>query len=319
MIIRLREDEESKNKTRAAWSGQEVLVNSDPNAAVWTTEKLNELRIWKKGKKGIYMMIRHMAKKFITSSFLENLMTLCVLINTFTLAMDRYDQPENEQSVFQKMNIIFTSIFAAEMSLKIFALGLVGYLSDVLNYLDGFVVIFSLVEIIFLDGSGAFAAFRTLRIFRTIRMIRTLRVLRVGRLLRALDSMRMIIEVIGDTISSFAYIALLLLIMLFIFSLFGMQLYGGKFDFKEGKPRQNFDSFNRAFLTMFQVLTMENWQSVLFNCMRASIPAVGALFNVVWIFIGNNILLNLFLAIMLDAFGDWDKRQNDEVQILLIL
>ena len=124
--------------------------------------------------------------------------------------------------------------------------------------------------------------------------------------------MKKIIDVIGKTIGFFAYIGLLLMILLFIYALFGMQLYGGRFDFPDGKPRQNFDSFNNAFMTMYQVLTMENWQSVLFACCRAQHAAIAALYLISWITIGNYILLNLFLAIMLDAFASENEEGGDE-------
>lgn len=42
-----------------------------------------------------------------------------------------------------------------------------------------------------------------------------------------------------------------------------MQTFGGKFNFDDGVPRGNFDSFNTAFVTVFQVLTMENWNDIL--------------------------------------------------------
>jgi hypothetical protein len=260
--------------------------------------------------------IRSSIKAFFTSEILENIMNLFVMVNTITLAMDRYGQPEDESNALNNLNIAFTSVFTAELAGKLFGMGLVKYLTDPLNYLDGAVVIFSLIEIVFLNGQGALSAFRTLRIFRAVRMIRTLRVLRVARLLRGLQSMQTIIEVIGKTIGSFAYIGLLLLILIFIYVLFGMQLFGGKFDFPEGKPRQNFDSFNNAFLSMFQVLTMENWQATLYACMRTANPAIAAIYLISWIFIGNYILLNLFLAIMLDAFTEVSEEAeggNDSV------
>ena len=40
-----------------------------------------------------------------------------------------------------------------------------------------------------------------------------------------------------------------------IFALLGMQVFGGKFNFPSGLPRQNFDSFFQSLLTVFQVLT----------------------------------------------------------------
>ena len=68
------------------------------------------------------------------------------------------------------------------MSLKIIGLGLVKYLKDRMNYLDGMVVILSIVEILFLSknkgGGSALSAFRTVRIFRTFRVLRVARLLR---------------------------------------------------------------------------------------------------------------------------------------------
>jgi hypothetical protein len=49
----------------------------------------------------------------------------------------------------------------------------------------------------------------------------------------------------------FVYIAILLILFIFIFALLGMQMFGGKFNFSDGIPRSNFDTFNNAFVTSF--------------------------------------------------------------------
>ena len=79
----------------------------------------------------------------------------------------------------------------------------------------------------------------------------------------------------------------------------------------EDLPRANYESFSIAFVTVFQVLTMENWQQVLYVSMRAAkgswiFKAVCAIYYISWIFIGNFILLNLFLAILIDGFAEED-------------
>ena len=76
-------------------------------------------------------------------------------------------------------------------------------------------------------------------------------------------------------------------------------------------PRANFESFTVAFITVFQVLTMENWQQVLYSSIRACensmiLKTVTAIYYISWIFIGNFILLNLFLAILIDGFAEED-------------
>jgi hypothetical protein len=90
------------------------------------------------------------------------------------------------------MNSYFTWIFIFELVTKVAAIGIKNYMSDTMNYLDGGVVLLSVVELIFMrDSDGA-----SLSAFRTVRIFRTFRVLRVARLLRALKSMQMIMGVI---------------------------------------------------------------------------------------------------------------------------
>ena len=149
-------------------------------------------------------------------------------------------------------------------------------------------------------------------------MLRTFRVFRVVRLLRTLKSMQTIIGVMARSYSSFIYITALMFLFIFIFTLLGMQTFGGIFIADpEGTPSNNFDSFGIGFITIFQVLTMENWQSVLYATMRNNNvnKFVTSGIYIAWIFIGNFILLNLFLAILLDSFLEEDDEELDEAQL----
>lgn len=124
------------------------------------------------------------------SALVDNFMTACVFANTVVLAIDYYGIDPATTNALTICNTLFTIIFAVEMFLKILALGVVKYLRDKLNYMDGTIVILSLVELIFMSGKGA------LKALRSIRIIRAFRVLRVARLLRGLKSMMNIIAVI---------------------------------------------------------------------------------------------------------------------------
>ena len=116
--------------------------------------------------------------------------------------------------------------------------------------------------------------------------------------------MQVIVAVIMKSFLQFFYITCLLFIFVFIYALLGMQFFGGLYNWDdEEPPRGNFDTFWIAFVTVFQVLTMENWQLNLYQSMRSTNPKpVTGVFYISWIFIGNIVLLNLFLAILLDAF-----------------
>ena len=125
------------------------------------------------------------------------------------------------------------------------------------------------------------------------------------RVLRALKSMQMIVSVMAKSYMSFIYITMLMFLFIYIFALLGMSIFGATMNFPDGRPRSNYDEPLISTVTTFQVLTMENWQVILFSLMRSdqnnkffvSFILMG------WIFLGNFILLNLFLAIVAINIG----------------
>eukprot|EP00760_Papus_ankaliazontas_P021273 PhM_4_TR18667/c0_g1_i1/m.19829 len=185
----------------------------------------------------------------------------CIVLNTVILAVEHHDQPDIIGSISEVCNIIFTVIFGVEMVLKIFAFGLKEYASDGFNFLDGTVVIVSIVEL-FLAGSSTTSAFRALRL------------LRVFKLMKSFPALRNLIEVIMSAVAETGYLNLICLLYLFIASLVGMQFFGGKFrqfEAIDGEPiRSTFDSFYWSFLTIFQILNRDAWPNVMWNGMRAT-------------------------------------------------
>jgi hypothetical protein len=203
-------------KDDVEWNGQDILVRYDPSLAKKAIESLSQIRVWPKGLYGYWKRSRVLLKQFVKGPFFDNFMTLSVAINTVVLAMDRYGIDASTESILTDMNTTFTWIFIVEMSMKLAAVGLIGYCREKMNFLDGAVVILSVVELAFMSGDGDVSAFQTVRIFRTFR------VLRVARLLRSMKSMMNIIGVISRSISSFIYLAMLLFLFLFIYALLGI-------------------------------------------------------------------------------------------------
>jgi hypothetical protein len=67
-------------------------------------------------------------------------------------------------------------------------------------------------------------------------------------------------------------------------------------------PRHHFDDIYWSIVTIFQILTGENWNEVMYDAMRATSP-IAALYFLFVLVCGNWVLLNLFLAILLDNFA----------------
>lgn len=160
-------------------------------------------------------------------TFMDNLMLICVLANTVCLAIDHYGIDEATESFLTDANLVFTYVFITEMALKLIGLGVLKYLKDKMNYVDGTVVLLSIVELTLASGGSQFSAFRSVRIFRTFR------VLRITRLLRAMKDMTAIINALGKSMTSLMYLYLLMFLFIVIFSLLGMQIYGGNLNFED--------------------------------------------------------------------------------------
>ncbi|TKS86126.1 Voltage-dependent T-type calcium channel subunit alpha-1I [Collichthys lucidus] len=98
-------------------------------------------------------------------------------------------------------------------------------------------------------------------------------------------------------------------VIIIISSVLGMQLFGNKFSFqtKNGvtvADRKNFDSILWSMVTVFQVLTMEDWNLVLYNAMSATSPWA-ALYFVRLIVLEKHIFLNiLIVVIVVKSFRD---------------
>lgn len=174
-----------------------------------------------------------------------------------------------------------------------------------MNLFDASIVAISMAEIIFIESQNSTT-------IKTLKTLKAFRVLRVMRLLRSLKFMNMIIEVLSKTLASFIYIAILLVLFLFIYALLGMKLFGGEFNYPDKVYRQNFDSYNEAFLSVFQILSRSYWFYFLYLTFRSQInKIISASFLISWIFVGNLVFLNLFLAIMLDGFNQAQVDKDD--------
>jgi len=85
----------------------------------------------------------------------------------------------------------------------------------------------------------------------------------------------------------------------------GMQLFGGKLTTTHGleeDPRSNFDNFGVAVLTVFQILTGENWNEVMYNSMEVT-SLWSVIYFLIVVIVGTYIILNLTLAILLSNFA----------------
>ncbi|KAJ0171038.1 hypothetical protein K1T71_013237 [Dendrolimus kikuchii] len=234
-----------------------------------------------------------------------------VFLNTLVLATEHYNQAKWLDEFQNSANYVFVVLFTMEMLVKMYALGFQGYFVSLFNRFDCFVMICSIVEL-------------TLTWTETIpqlgiSVLRCVRLLRVFKVTKYWSSLSNLVASLLNSIQSIFSLLLLLFLFIMIFALLGMQVFGGKFDYQPEteKERHNFDSFWQAVLTMFQILTGEDWNVVMYHGINAyggsGTPGMLASIYFIIIFIcGNYILLNVFLAIAVDNLGDAEEMDAIE-------
>uniref|UniRef100_A0A8C5XIE4 Voltage-dependent L-type calcium channel subunit alpha n=1 Tax=Microcebus murinus TaxID=30608 RepID=A0A8C5XIE4_MICMU len=143
-----------------------------------------------------------------------------------------------------------------------------------------------------------------------ISVLRCIRLLRIFKITKYWTSLSNLVASLLNSIRSIASLLLLLFLFIVIFALLGMQLFGGRYDFEDLEVRRsNFDTFPQALISVFQVLTGEDWTSLMYNGIMAyggpSYPGVLVCIYFIILFVcGNYILLNVFLAIAVDNLAE---------------
>ncbi|XP_035662329.1 sodium channel protein type 4 subunit alpha B-like isoform X1 [Branchiostoma floridae] len=289
-------DFKGKTNTEIPW-----YYDTDDDEDVETKEKLaDKLKTWCCNTFwnsweccSCFKRFQEILSLFVMDPLIDLLITLCIVLNTMFMAMDHYGKSESFELTLKTGNYVFTAIFAAEFFLKLLALGPAVYFSSGWNCFDAIIVILSLAEL-GLEG------------VQGLSVLRSFRLLRVFKLAKSWPTLNLLISIIGSSIGALGNLTFILGIVVYIFAVIGMQLFGAEYekrlDLFDGElPRWSFVDFLHSFLIIFRVLCGE-WIENMWVCMLVNGWACIPLF-ILSMIIGNLVILNLFLALLLSCFS----------------
>ncbi|XP_028408443.1 voltage-dependent R-type calcium channel subunit alpha-1E-like [Dendronephthya gigantea] len=250
--------------------------------------------------------VRHIVKH---QAFYWTVIT-CVFLNTVSVALLHYKQPDWLTQMQDTAETVFLTFFFVEMCLKIYGLGFQIYFNSQFNRFDFVIVWCSILEYILSKAEGMNLG---------ISVLRALRLLRLFKFTRYWSSLRNLITSLLGSIKSILSLLFLLFLFIVIFALLGMQLFGAQFKkVRDENPRTNFDDFWNAMLSVFQILTGEDWNAVMYDGVVASggphsvVGLASSLYFVLLVILGNYTLLNVFLAIAVDNLANAQQLNEDE-------
>ncbi|NXP51504.1 SCN5A protein, partial [Heliornis fulica] len=260
----------------------------------------------------LWLRIKKKVAAFIKDPFIDLTITVCIVMNTLFMALEHNNMSDNFKSMLNVGNLVFTGIFTAEMILKIIALDPYYYFQQHWNIFDSVIVTLSLIEL----GLPKHKSKKERRKGGTLSVLRSFRLLRVFKLAKSWPTLNTLIKIIGNSLGALSNLTLVLAIIVFIFAIVGVQLFGRSYGEnshkinKNGKPRWHMMDFFHSFLVIFRILCGE-WIETMWDCMVVAEQPLCLLVFLLVMVIGNLVVLNLFIALLLNSFST-DSLQTAE-------
>ncbi|KFP89920.1 Sodium channel protein type 2 subunit alpha, partial [Apaloderma vittatum] len=252
-----------------------------------------------------WVKLKEFVKLVVMDPFVDLGITICIVLNTLFMAMEHYPMTEEFENVLTVGNLVFTGIFTAEMVLKLIALDPYEYFQQGWNIFDSIIVTLSLVELGLANVQG-------------LSVLRSFRLLRVFKLAKSWPTLNMLIKIIGNSVGALGNLTLVLAIIVFIFAVVGMQLFGKSYTECVCKisldctlPRWHMNDFFHSFLIVFRILCGE-WIETMWDCMEVAGQTMCLIVFMMVMVIGNLVVLNLFLALLLSSFSADSLAASDD-------
>jgi voltage-gated sodium channel len=248
-------------------------------------------------------------KKVADSKGFQNFVTVAILLAGLLVGMATYaDFYQRNASLLDFLNNVVLGIFIIEIAVKMLAEGTKpwNYFKDAWNIFD-----FIIVAAAFLPFGGS-----------SIAILRLLRLLRVLKLIKALPKLQVLVNALLKSIPSMGYVSILLFLLFYIYSVAAVFFFGAN-------DPVHFSDLQNSFLSMFRVVTLEDWTDVMYINMygcenygysgnealctnSSSSPLFGALFFVSFVLLGTMIFLNLFIGVIMNGMDEARTEQADD-------
>ncbi|KAG8232694.1 hypothetical protein J437_LFUL011441 [Ladona fulva] len=303
-------------------------------------EKCTCCHRWMLTKAGTrWKTMRTKVLRVVDTPAFEWLVLVLIFASSITLCFEDVHLEHNPvlRSALYWTNLAFCALFSFEMLLKWLALGFWKYFTSFWTILDFIIVFVSVFSLLIEENEN----------LRVLRSLRTLRALRPLRAISRWQGMRIVVNALMYAIPSIFNVLLVCLVFWLIFSIMGVQFFGGKF-FKcvddEGEllpitqvndryecdylnytwinSKITFDNVGNAYLALFQVATFEGWMEVMADAVDArgvdlqperEANIYAYLYFVIFIVCGSFFTLNLFIGVIIDNFNMLKKRYEGGV------
>ncbi|XP_059123161.1 sodium channel protein type 10 subunit alpha isoform X5 [Peromyscus eremicus] len=254
----------------------------------------------------------------VTRQAFDIIIMVLICLNMITMMVETDEQSDEKTKILGRINQFFVAVFTGECVMKMFALRQY-YFTNGWNVFDFIVVILSIGSLLFSAILKSLESYFSPTLFRVIRLARIGRIL---RLIRAAKGIRTLLFALMMSLPALFNIGLLLFLVMFIYSIFGMASFANVVEEAGIDDMFNFQTFGNSMLCLFQITTSAGWDGLLSPILNTGppycdpnlsnnstskgncgSPAVGIVFFTTYIIISFLIVVNMYIAVILENFN----------------
>ena len=251
---------------------------------------------------------RYQCTRVVVNPRFEWFINICIVLNVLVIASEHYGEPGWWLTTHEVLNYLFIAVFLGEAVAKIVAYRRRVYFSSWANRFDFFIVCTSCVGIVLTMFQYSFGGISS--IFRAFRL------LRLVRLINSATGVNNLIQTLFLTLPTMANVSGMMLLMFFCYAVLGVFLFGrvqeGQ---RELNHRATFHDFYSAILLLLRIATGEAWPILMHEAAvrppfcadridACGDPTLAYLYFVTFVVLETYIILNVFIAVLLDSFND---------------
>ena len=215
--------------------------------------------------------------------------TTVILFSSLMVGISTYDFEGTFVRVLVISDIFVTVFFVIEISIRFFAeKNKLNFFKDGWNIFDSVIVISSLIP----AGAGS-----------SVMVLRLLRLARLLRVISFIPELRFVIEALIESLKKSVYVLILIFILLYIYGVAGVILF-------ESVEGGRFESLGEAIITLIQIMTLSSWETVMLPIVE--IYPMSWMYFISFVVLSSIIVLNLFVAILVDVVSERRKRLEQE-------
>lgn len=255
-------------------------------------------------------------------------MLIITLLNVIVLSLYHYDMSHQWLLALEWANVGFVTAFTLELVMKVTAVGPEAYWQDGWNKFDVLVVAVALIDlaVTFIFATTEF------RVLRLLAIERVLRSMKLAAALASYQGIKLLYVTLVVSLPAFSNIGLLIFLVFFIYAYLGVQAFYNLALPGALNYRVNFRSFPNALITLLRIATADNWSDFAFQMIPDYFSYSGVCpadndcgswlsipYCITFLFFISFILLNLFMAVIIEAYEKHSEMMHYDKVTPLIL